>query len=161
MWDYRKSAKLSLIITYVFMAALAAAVIFLPSLITWYVEVKGRDQNLPTVVMITCYPCVPFAAVLLFSLRSLLKNILSGLVFGEENIRLLKRISICCGAAALILLLAGCLYLPFYVAGVSAAACGLVVHVIKNLFETALRVQEKELEYARENHEENNNLGNR
>lgn len=161
MWDYRKSAKLSLILTYVFIAALAAAVIFLPALITWYVEVMGRDQNLPTIVMITCYPCVPFAAVMLFSLRALLKNIISDLVFGDENIRLLKRISICCGVASLILLLAGSLYLPFYVAGVSAAACGLIVHVIKNLFETALQLQRKELEYVRENNEENSNLGNR
>ena len=91
MKNYRRSAKLSLFVTYVFMVALLLCVIFLPMIVTWYVEVKGRDQTLPTTIMLTCYPLVPFAAIVLFSLRRLLINLLSGLVIGEQNIKMLKK----------------------------------------------------------------------
>ena len=144
MKNYRKSAKLSLFVTYVFMAALLLCVIFLPMVVTWYVEVKGRDQTLPTTIMLTCYPLVPFAAIVLLSLRRLLINLLSGLVIGEQNIKMLKRISICCLAAGLIMIFVGHLYMPFYIAGVAAAACSLIVSVIQNLFEALLQAQNEE-----------------
>lgn len=144
MKNYRKSAKLSLFVTYVFMAALLLCVIFLPMVVTWYVEVKGRDQTLPTTIMLTCYPLVPFAAIVLFSLRRLLINLLSGLVIGEQNIKMLKRISICCLAAGLIMIFVGHRYMPFYIAGIAAAACSLIVSVIQNLFEALLQAQNEE-----------------
>lgn len=144
MKNYRKSAKLSLFVTYVFMAALLLCVIFLPMVVTWYVEVKGRDQTLPTTIMLTCYPLVPFAAIVLLSLRRLLINLLSGLVIGEQNIKMLKRISICCLAAGLIMIFVGHRYMPFYIAGIAAAACSLIVSVIQNLFEALLQAQNEE-----------------
>ena len=144
MKNYRKSAKLSLFVTYVFMAALLLCVIFLPMVVTWYVEVRGRDQTLPTTIMLTCYPLVPFAAIVLLSLRRLLINLLSGLVIGEQNIKMLKRISICCLAAGLILIFVGHRYMPFYIAGIAAAACSLIVSVIQNLFEALLQAQNEE-----------------
>lgn len=144
MKNYRKSAKLSLFVTYVFMVALLLCVIFLPMVVTWYVEIKGRDQSLPTTIMLTCYPLAPFAAVTLFSLRRLLINLLSGLVIGEQNIKMLKRISICCLCAGLIMIFVGHLYMPFYIAGIAAAACSLIVSVIQNLFEALLQAQNEE-----------------
>ena len=144
MKNYRRSAKLSLFVTYVFMVALLLCVIFLPMIVTWYVEVKGRDQTLPTTIMLTCYPLVPFAAIVLFSLRRLLINLLSGLVIGEQNIKMLKRISICCLAAGLIMIFVGHRYMPFYIAGIAAAACSLIVSVIQNLFEALLQAQNEE-----------------
>ena len=144
MKNYRRSAKLSLFVTYVFMAALLLCVIFLPMVVTWYVEVKVRDQTLPTTIMLTCYPLVPFAAIVLLSLRRLLINLLSGLVIGEQNIKMLKRISICCLAAGLIMIFVGHRYMPFYIAGIAAAACSLIVSVIQNLFEALLQAQNEE-----------------
>ena len=144
MKNYRKSAKISLFVTYVFMVALALCVVFLPMVVTWYVEIKGRDQSLPTIIMLTCYPLVPFAAIALFSLRRLLINLLSGLIIGEQNIKMLKRISICCLAAGLIIIFVGHLYMPFYIAGIAAAAASLIVSVIQNLFEALLQAQQSE-----------------
>lgn len=144
MRNYRKSAKLSLFVTYVFMVFLLLCVIFLPMVVTWYVEVMGRDQTLPTTIMLTCYPLTPFAAITLFSLRRLLLNLIDGLVLGEQNIKMLKRISICLICAGVIMLCVGHRYMPFYIAGVAAAAGSLIVSVIQNIFEAALQIKNEE-----------------
>ncbi len=144
MRNYRKSAKLSLFVTHIFMILLLLCIIFLPMLVTWYVEVKGRDQTLPTTIMLTCYPLAPFAAIALFSIRRLLLNILDGLVLGDQNIKMLKRISICLICAGVIMLCVGHRYMPFYISGIAAAACSLIVSVIQNMFEAALQMQNEE-----------------
>ncbi len=138
MPDYKRSAKLTLIITYIFAVLLVVAVIFLPTLVTWYVETKGRPQDLGATVMLTCYPCVPFAAVAVVSVIKLLKNILKDLILTEENVKMLKRISMCCFCAAVILLIAGAFYMPFYIVGAAAATCAVIVRMMENILQALL-----------------------
>lgn len=145
MRNYKNSVKLSLVFTYLAIFLLFALTISLPALVTWYVEIKGRDHTLPATIMLTCYPCVPFAAVALFSLRRLLLNIMSDLIFGDKNIRCLKTVSICCLAIAAITIFAGHLYMPFYVAGTAAGFCALLSMTFKDIFSTALYKQREEL----------------
>ena len=163
MHNYKKSVKLTLTFTYIFMALLLALVIALPMLVTWYVEIKGRDQNLPATIMLICYPCVPFAATILFSLRRILLNVLSGLIFGDRNISLLKRITICGGAIAFISLIAGHFYMPFYIVSALSAFCALAVKTVKDIFSAELaNKREKIYEDIKEDYdEENSNICNR
>lgn len=162
MHDYRKTVKLTLVITYISMVLLVAAVITLPAFITWYVEVKGRDQNLPAIIMLTCYPCAPFVGVALICVQRILKCILSGVIFGDKNITALKKLSHCCLAISLITLVAGFFYTPFFVVCIVLSFCSLAVKVIKDIFDFELQSRRDEIyEDMRENYEEDSNISNR
>ena len=146
MDSYKKPLKAALCLVYIFGVALAAVSVALPFIITWYVEARGRDQTLPATVMLTCYPCLPFAAAILISLRRLLNNALSGLILGDKNLSLLRALTISCFAITAITLAAGKQYTPFYIIAASAAACGLVFFVVRSLFGALLQKQrEKDL----------------
>lgn len=131
MKGYKASVKTSLYMVYVFSVALIAVSVALPFIVTWYVEEKGRDATLPATIMLTCYPCLPFAAVILVSLRRLLKNILSGLVLGDKNLGLLRATVISCFAIVAITAAAGRQYKPFYIIALAAAASGLTFYIVK------------------------------
>ena len=89
------------------------------------------------------YCCAPPAAVLLWSLDRLLAAIARGEVFTAENIALLRRCSWCCMAVALICL--GFTVTLFYFLLVAAAAAfiGLILRVVKNVFQQALALKEE------------------
>ncbi|MDO4608276.1 MAG: hypothetical protein Q4B40_03695 [Clostridia bacterium] len=141
----KKSLKFSLIIITLSIIILFAIAVTLPWLVTWYVETKQKDAGLPTLIMLVCYPCLPFAAVALFSLRKLIKNCLGGLVFGDQNIRVLKTTAICCLAGAVITLVAGRFYIPFYFVSIAAAGCALIAKTTKDIFAAELEQKREEL----------------
>lgn len=146
MDGYKKPIKAALYLVYIFAAGLAIVSIALPFIITWYVETRGRDQTLPATIMLTCYPCLPFAAAILVSLRRLLKNVLSDLILGDKNLSLLRAMAISCFAIAVITVAAGRQYKPFYIVAASAAACGLTFFVVRSMFDALLQKQrEREL----------------
>ena len=145
MRDYKKSVKITFIVINIAIVVLFALAIALPWLVTWFVEVRHKDGGLPAVVMLTCYPSLPFAAVALFSLRKLLKNILNGLVFGDQNITALRKISICCACGAVITFIAGFYYLPFFVVSIASFGCALIVKALKDTFAAELDSRREEL----------------
>ncbi len=145
MRDYKKSVKFTFVIINIAIIVLFALAIALPWLVTWFVEVRHKDAGLPAVVMLTCYPSLPFAAAVLFSLRKVLKNILNGLVFGDQNITALGNISVCCGCGAVITFIAGFYYLPFFVVSIAAAGCALIVKALKDTFAAELDNKREEL----------------
>lgn len=138
MSDYKKSVKLALAVTYIFMILLVLLTIALPWLVIWYAEIMGRSQSLAKTIMLTCYPCVPLAAVSLISVRRFLINISKLKIFDEQNIVMLKRTFLCCLAAAVIMFIAGFFYMPFFIASAAAATCALLITVIKNLIHAAI-----------------------
>lgn len=129
MKDYKKSAKFTYYVTCFLMVVLLALVIVLPFGVTWYVEKMHRPADLATVVMLTCYPCTPLAAVLLFSLNRLTKNISKGDILIDKNLAYLKRSSLSCFIAGLIMLISGFFYMPFYIASGSALLCSVFMKV--------------------------------
>lgn len=146
MDSYKKPIKAALYMVYIFGVALVVVSVALPFIITWYVETRGRDQTLPATIMLTCYPCLPFAAAILVSLRRLLNNVLSGLILGDKNLSLLRALIISCFAITAITVAAGRQYTPFYIIAASAAACGLTFFVVKTLFDALLQKErEKDL----------------
>lgn len=145
MRNYKKSVKFTLTIINISMFVIFALAIALPWIITWYVEIKGKDPGLPVVVMLTCYPCVPIAETALYSLRKIMKNILNGLIFGDRNIASLRTVSICCTVGGLITLIAGYYYMPFYVISIASFGCAIIVKAIKDTFAAQLENQREEL----------------
>lgn len=162
MWNYRKSAKLLYAFCYVLLFALLATVIALPFVITRYVEINDRDTTLPATIMLTCYPCVPFVAIILFSIKKLLSNILSGLVLGDGNLKMLTRTIISCLVITLITLYAGHFYMPFYIVSITSLFGALLVATIKDMFKAALEMQREEYyQSVRSKYEKDNNFSNR
>lgn len=159
MCNKKKSVKLALAITYIFAALLVFIVIALPGIVTWYVEYRGKAASLPTTIMLTCYPCVPFVGYALWALRALLKNILADKVFCKENITQMNRLTFCAFAIMLIMVISGRFYLPFFVSAICSGFMGLIVMIVKNLFEAALpKENAEEVEEAKNNISKDENI---
>ncbi len=138
MWNLKKSVNLTLFINYLFMLALAVLTFTMPYIATWYVETMHRSEQLPTFIMVTYYPCVPFCAIALWSLRNFLKNIRNGKVFVDENRRHIRVVSICCMIVALICFVGGFYYNPFYIVSAAAAFYFLNARIVGNTIETTI-----------------------
>ena len=162
MHDYRKTVKITLIVTYIAIAILIAFTVFLPFLVRWFVEIRNKDQSLAATIMLTCYPCIPFAFAILFSIKALLKNVLCGLILGDKNNNYLKIVAISCLGASVVMIIGGLKYMPFLISGIAAMACALIVWTLRSVIDAALQTQrEQEYESVRLFYEKDNNIGNR
>ena len=132
-----KALKLSIILTNLFLLLLVAFAVSLPFIVTWYVETMGREPSLPTTIMVTCYPCAPFAAAILICIKKLLKNALKGSVFNSLSINLMKKISTFCLIIAAITLIAGKYYMPFFIVSGTFAFVSLLVFSFKNILDAS------------------------
>lgn len=139
----KKYIKLSLIITNIFIAILLVFTVTLPFLVTWYAETMNRSETLATTVMVTCYPCVPFAASLLLLLKKLLKNALEDKLISESSIEYLKNIAICCIIVAVITLIGGNFYLPFLIVGATFAFLSLLLFALRSVFAAEIEKKNK------------------
>ncbi len=126
--------KISIILTNIFLAILFLFTLTLPFLVTWYAEVMKRSASLATTVMVTCYPCVPFAATILLLLKKLLKNALNKNLFSTESTDYLKKIAICCIVIAVITLIGGKFYLPFLIVGATFSFLSLLLYALRGIF---------------------------
>ena len=115
MLNAQKSLKLCLILTDIFICVLIIVAALLPFGVSWYVEVKHRSQTLASTIMVTCYPCAPFLGFALLKLRKILKAVLSGGFPSDRVSHDFRVICYCCLIIALITLIAGRYYLPFYI----------------------------------------------
>lgn len=138
-WNKSNSLILSIFCTRLFLLLLAAAVIFAPQIVVWYFGAESGPVHLP--FRITIYLCAVPAALLLFCLDALLRNIRRGKVFEADNIKKLRFISWFCIAIGLITFGAGFYYASFFLVAVAAAFIGLIVRVIKNIFEQAMEIK--------------------
>lgn len=129
--DKIKSIKASIVLIDIFLVVLIIFAIGLPWMVSWYVETMKRSATLAATVLVTCYPCAPFAGAILVFLKKLLKNTLKGGMICEENIKLLKKITVCCGIIAIITFVAGKFYLPFLIVGATFAFVALLIFALR------------------------------
>ena len=122
-----KLVKISILLIDVAFVLLAALIVGLPFLITWYVEIMNRSASLATTVMLTSYPCAPFVGYGLFLLRRFLKETIKDEIFGEESLRYLIRLAFCCAVITVITLVAGFFYMPFFFVAMSFGFMALLV----------------------------------
>ena len=93
--------------------------------------------------IICLYTCSFPAYYVLYSLHRLLVNIASGKVFIPENVQYLRRSSWCLFIAAAICLV-GVIWLRVLLTIVASAGfVGLIVRVVKNIFEQAIAMKEE------------------
>ncbi len=125
--------KLSILLTTIFLIILIGFAVMLPWLVTWYVQIAGRHESLATTMMVTCYPCAPFTAIVLLTLRKLLKNIDNKNLDKNQNAKLLKYMAISCIIIAVITLIAGRYYLPFYIVAATFLFLALIIFAFRSV----------------------------
>ena len=140
--DKIKSIKISIAVTNIFLIILVVFSVALPWMVSWYVEKMHRSATLATTVLVTCYPCAPFAGACLVFLRKLLKNVLKSGLLLEENFKLMKKIIFCCIIIAAITLVAGKFYMPFFIVSATFTFVALLLFGLR----AALYVTVKENE---------------
>lgn len=120
-----------------------AAMIGAPWLIKVYDDANISRGSVYIPLMITAYlACVP-AIIALFSLNKLLSNLKKGDVFVENNTKMLRILSYCCFAEALIFCAFGYFRPLSFVVFVAAAFMGLILRVLKNVFSEAVALREE------------------
>ncbi len=130
----KKALTITIWLINIFTVILAVCTVALPWAVTWYVETMGRSQTLPAIIMVTCYPCVPFAGGILFYLRRIIKGISRDMLFHLSNIIYFNRIALFCLVISIITLIAGKFYLPFLIVGVAFFFFAFLTYVYKIIF---------------------------
>ncbi len=138
MWSSKKSVLLSQIMTYVCAAVLLAAMFAAPTFLDfWY---QSRRELIRT-ILVTFYCCCPFGFAALACLAQLLGNIRKEQIFVQQNVVMLRLLSWLCFAVTVVTVIAGCIYLPFFIAGCAAAFMGMILRVVKNVMSAALEIK--------------------
>ena len=148
MWTKDKSLFLSRILTLTAAGVCIFVAFFIPTIAEWYhymmtVEVAGildRDtMELP--MCITMYLCDALALAALWNLHIPLRNISRDEVFIPKNTSCLRRISWICMAAGAALIIFGLWSSIFAFIGMVAIMFGLIMRVLKNVFEKAVEIK--------------------
>lgn len=102
------------------------------------VDMQFRD----TVLLIIClYMCNVPGFVLLWCMDKLLRNLRQGKVFEDDNVRLLKNISICCFVVSVISLSLCTRIYSLGIVALMTAFMGLIVRIVKNVFSSAIAMR--------------------
>ena len=120
-----------------------AALFLMPYAAKMYEQISFQRDNVTVPLLITFYVCAAFGFVILFVLNKLIKNIGSEKVFIDENVKLLKILSYCCFAIAVVTLIFARFRILVFVITFAAAFIGLSLRVIKNCFTEAIRLREE------------------
>lgn len=153
-WDSKNSIVLSQVCVAVFALLLLALDIFVYPLATEFCSIVryfgshsyerlwvSTNWQHAAVLLAAVYVGSVFAWIVLWKLYRLLRRIKNGDVFDEQNVKLLRAISWCCFGAAAASLVGGAAYVPFVVIAIAAALMGLIVRIVKNVFQQAISMK--------------------
>ena len=144
-WNQNKSILLSRLCIIAFAVLLAVIDFGAYWLVSWLISIPvllGGLQN-SGMLFAVIYSCSIFAWILLFSLWKLLQNMKAGIIFQVDNVRYLRTTSWCCFAVCTIGFTSAFLYLPMMLIAIAAGFVGLIVRIVKNVFEQARAMQEE------------------
>lgn len=146
MWTKTKSLLLSRILTAVMSGVVLLLTFFVPTLARWYNGFsagEGLFGDISIVVPMCCalYICEVMAIIALRALHILLKNISNDEVFVTANTVCLRQISWMCMLAGCVFFLFGLCRFIFLFAAFLAIMVGLIIRVLKNVFEEAVEIK--------------------
>ena len=146
-WSTNKSILLSRICVAIFALLLAALDFGAYWLVNGYIQLRGMAGQQGAGMTATIYLCSVFGWLLLWQMWRLLGNIRRGEVFIPGNVRCLRLVSWCCVGAGAVCLASSFFYLPFAAVAIAAGFMALIVRIVKNVFEQAIRMKD-ELDYT-------------
>ncbi len=125
------------------MALIAGLVFALFPLLRWYNTVRILSYVENVAICAGFYSCVPMAEFALLRLDRLLRNIAGGQVFVEQNVSLLRQVSLCCGLVSLVCLASSFFYVPLiFLALIMAFLCP-VINVVRQVLRAAIALREE------------------
>ena len=137
-----KSLGITLFIDRAGIAAGIISLFFIPLFASWYDEYSQMDSIFVQFIVIVYLAMVP-ALVILFLLNRLLTNIRSEHIFTKQNVTILRVISYCCFCIALLSLVMAIWRLLAAVIFAAFVFIGLLLRVLKNVFEQAVLLREE------------------
>lgn len=140
-----KSVMLTSVLVKVVYGLVAVCCVIAPFLVKRYdsLVVASGQESVYFPVLITLYCAVPFAVIALVCLDVLLRNIRKEQPFITQNVTMLRVISYCCFAEVLVFVYLAVLKPFAVVVMIACAFMGLILRVIKNVFEQAIRIREE------------------
>lgn len=143
MTKEKRSIAITSVLIKIAIVLCTAALFLMPYAAKMYEQISFQRDNVTVPLLITFYVCAAFGFVILFVLNKLIKNIGSEKVFIDENVKLLKILSYCCFAIAIVTLIFARFRILVFVITFAAAFIGLILRVIKNCFTEAIRLREE------------------
>ena len=143
MTKEKRSIAITSVLIKIAIVLCTAALFLMPYAAKMYEQISFQRDNVTVPLLITFYVCAAFGFVILFVLNKLIKNVGSEKVFIDENVKLLKILSYCCFAIAVVTLIFARFRILVFVITFAAAFIGLILRVIKNCFTEAIRLREE------------------
>ncbi|MCM1364846.1 MAG: DUF2975 domain-containing protein [Faecalibacterium sp.] len=144
MYNSQKSAKVTLIITFFFCAALVALMIIAHPLLEWFYG--SERKTVIKTVMYAFYFCCPAAWISLGSIIKLLFNIINNKIFITQNVNCIRILSWCCAFVSLVCFCTSFAYVTFFVffiISIAAAFMMLILRVLKNVMAKATEIKKE------------------
>lgn len=141
MWNYKKSAVLSLIFIYVFSGVFLVLEATAPWAVKGFISLYAKNTDLQIPLTLYLYAMLLPVGYALSILRQWLIDASKGKSFSASNVKRLRHLSWCFFLASLVIFVFGFFYTPLMILVPFAAFSGLVVRVVKNAFQTALELQ--------------------
>jgi Protein of unknown function (DUF3036). len=148
MWNKDKSLLVTLALVRAFLFLIPPLCICAPWMARWYdlteLDRMGLMRGSVFVPLLTAlYIGAVCGEICLYFLLKLLKNIRKEQVFIQENCKCLRYISWCCLAAAVPFFVFGFWRFISFAIALAAAFFGIILRVVKNVFEQAVALQEE------------------
>lgn len=105
--------------------------------------VGSGEESVFLPLLITLYCAVPFGVAALVCLDVLLRNIRKEQPFIARNVTMLRIISYCCFGEVLVFIYFAVLKPFTVVVMIACGFMGLILRVVKNVFEQAVRIREE------------------
>ncbi|MCI7805365.1 MAG: DUF2975 domain-containing protein [Oscillospiraceae bacterium] len=146
MWTKTRSLLLSRILTMVTGGIVLILTFFVPAFSKWYEKMSlGRglfgETGIVLPMCICLYICEILALIALFELHVLLENINREQVFTQRNTTCLRHISWACMLAGVSFAVFGLWKFIFLLPAMLAVMFGLIMRVLKNVFEKAVEIK--------------------
>jgi len=142
MWNNNKSLMLSNIAVLMFMVLLIGVWFISPQLVARLQSLSLSANAVHIgIFLLTIYLGSIPAVIILVQMHLLLKRIMNGDVFVQDNVTALRIMAWCFFIGGIIAMASGFYYFPWFAIGISAGFMGLVMRVLKNVFAAAVALQ--------------------
>ncbi|MBQ6541985.1 MAG: DUF2975 domain-containing protein [Lachnospiraceae bacterium] len=140
----RNSALLTEIFIYILAACLLVLDIGLWPLSGWYMKIRNMTgEGIRITLVVILYACSVLGWFILWKMLRLIRNIRKGIVFTEQNVSLLRAVSLLCLGVGILTFAGGFFYQPLFFVTLAALFLTLVVRVVKNVMHKAVEMKDE------------------
>ncbi len=122
---------------------MAVLICTLPWILDWYSTVRLLTLSEKYAIMVAFYLCALLIAVALWTMETLLRDILAGSVFTRRNVQRIRRICMVCGGVGLVCFPAAFFYMPLIFVVVIMGFLCLVVGAVASVMNAAVTIREE------------------